>query len=446
MKRILAALMVIFGFIVYGHGYAAGAEKMGLNHQFLNGYIKLGGQYVLRQEMRSNYYTQDGGAQTSHDFLTSRVRLATNINPTGDMGLFFMLTDTRDYYSRTPQQHPDLIPFAYDHPMDIQQCYAYFEPKDLPISFWGGRREVIYLKERLIGTSIGWTTKVITYDGATLSFKRDKLKFDLLYLNKVIPIETNYPFSHKLDEREYFNDGWFGGPADLYGFWLTSKEIYPRGNIETYGLYDDRDNGNNSYTFGLRAYGKAGGFDYDINGTLQFGTFNDQDRKAGAVYLEAGHTFGTEWKPRLGVEYNFASGDGDPNDDEYNTFDDLYACVHGRYGIMEFFRWRNMHEININATAWPHKDVKASARFHSFWLAETQDAWYNTYNKIQRLDPSGRARSFVGNELDIILQYKFLKYFTAIAFYGHFFPGGYVADTGESKDADYTYFELRYEF
>ncbi len=74
--------------------------------------------------MRSNYYTQDGKVQTSDDSLTSRVRLATVINPTGDMGLFFMLTDTRDYYSRRPHEHPYLIPFVYDHPMDIQQCYA----------------------------------------------------------------------------------------------------------------------------------------------------------------------------------------------------------------------------------------------------------------------------------------------------------------------------------
>ncbi len=315
---------------------------------------------------------------------------------------------------------------------------CHLDRKDFPISLWAGRRKVIYLKERLIGTSIGWTTKVITYDGATLSLKGDKSKFDLLYLNFVKP--------ERLDERRYFNDGWFGGPPDLYGFWLTSKDIYPKGNIELYGLYDDRDDGNDSYTFGLRTYGKVGKFDYDVNGTLQFGTYNDEDREAGAAYLEAGYTFGTEWKPRLGIEYNFASGDADPNDDEYNTFNDLYACVHGLYGLMEFFRWRNMHEVNINATAWPHRDVKASARFHSFWLAATEDAWYNTYNKIQRWDPTGRARSFVGNELDIILQYKFLKYFTAIALYGHFFPGGYVADTGESKDADYTYFELRFEF
>jgi hypothetical protein len=238
-----------------------------------------------------------------------------------------------------------------------------------------------------------------------------------------------------------------GGPADLYGVWVRLPRIYPQGDIETYGLYyDDRDNSNDIYTFGLRVYGKAGRFDYDINGTFQFGTFNKLDREAGAFYLEGGYTFSKVWKPRLGIEYNFASGDGDPNDDKHNTFDDLYATAHGRYGLMDFFRWRNMHEININAVAYPHTDLKASASFHSFWLAETEDRWYNAYNKIQRWVPTGRARSFVGNELDIILQYSFLKYFTAVAFYGHFFAGGYVADTGESDDADLTYFEIRFEF
>jgi hypothetical protein len=208
MKKMSAAFHVLLGFHMWCSS-ANAAEKMALTYPFFSGHIRLGGQYVLRQEMRSNFYTQDGRAQTSQDFLTSRVRLATDVNPGGNIGFFFMLTDTRDYYSRRPHEHQDLLPFAFNHPMDIQQCYAHFGPNEIPISLWAGRKEVIYLKERLIGTSIGWTTKVITYDGGTITFDGSKLNLDLLYVNRVVPIQVGRHIPS--DERRYFNDGWLGG-------------------------------------------------------------------------------------------------------------------------------------------------------------------------------------------------------------------------------------------
>ena len=415
------------------------AERMSI--RLLDDKIRIGGQFLIREELKSDYYTRDG-KQKSDETLSSRLRLSIDVRPKEGLGFFFTIIDTHDW----DDPHPYLSPYAYDHPFDIQQAYIYYSPKESFFSFWAGRREVVYLNERLIGTSIGWVNKTITYDGAGFSLKRYNAKLDIFYLNRVIP--------ERLDEESSFNDDWFKKPADLYGFWLTKWGVPIVRNLEFYGLYNDTDNGNDSYTFGFRVYGQRGRFDYDTNISLQFGNWRRKfgaktvsaTRRAQAFYIDLGYRFENPLPFRIAIQYNFASGDKDPRDHKYETFDQLYGCVHGKYGLMDFFRWQNMHDL------YTYIDIKSSpcSRFlfgiHSFWLAQPEDAWYNTYNAIQRLDTTGRAHRFVGNEIDILFVISFLKNFKLKLFYGHFFPATYIRDTGKSRDADYTYYELSYEF
>lgn len=228
--------------------------------------------------------------------------------------------------------HPYLFPYAYDHGTDIHQAYFIIRPLPL-ISIWAGRREIEYLNQRLIGHSYGWTNKPIIFDGAGISINRKRVKVDLFYLNQVL---------RDLDETPAFNDDWYGKPADLYGVWFTLKNIFSCiQNTELYFLFDDRDNKDNSYTPGIRIYSKVGKWNYDVNLTLQFGRKHIRgiklERHPWAFYFDTGYTFYKPIRSRLALQYNFASGDGDPNDHSYHTFDQLYACVHGKYGLMDLF-------------------------------------------------------------------------------------------------------------
>lgn len=413
-------------------------DKMSLS--FFDSKLKIGGDFYIRYETRSDYYTKDGKLIKDKG-ISSRQRLSFEFIPVDKISFTLTLLKTVDW----SDPHPTLFPYAYDHEVDIQQAYILFSKNlfNSPISIWIGRREIEYLDERLIGHSYGWTDKPINFDGAGIIFNKKRIKIDIFYLNQVLRV---------LDETRAFDDDWFGKPADLYGTWFTFKEILFIKNIDIYFLFDNRDDKENSYTPGIRIYGKRGSLDYDINFTLQFGKkyINNKklNRNAQAFYFDISNTFKNPFKLKTGLQYNYASGDDNPNDNTYHTFDQLYGCVHGKYGLMDFFAWQNMHDLYFYIIFSPIERINILSGIHAFWLDDTHDAWYNAYKKIQRYDPTGKADSFVGSELDFLITYKphYTKNVILKIFYGHFFAGSYVNDTGEKDDADYFYFQIEYQF
>ena len=429
-------IFVLFLCLLFVKG-AIAADKMSLS--FFDGKLKIGGDFYVRFETRSDYYSRDGGRIKDHG-TSSRQRLSFSLMPVKEFQFTVTFLKTLDW----DDPHPYLFPYAYDHGTDVHQAYFVFKiPVESPVSIWAGRREIEYLGQRLIGHSYGWTNKPIIFDGAGVVFDGKRIKLDLFYLNQVL---------RDLDETHTFNDDWYGKPADLYGMWLTFKKVSFIGNIDTYLLFDDRDNKDNSYTPGIRVYGKKGAWDYDANLSLQFGRkhVNGEklERHAWAFYLDSGYTFLDPIKGRIAIQYNYACGDGDPNDHSYHTFDQLYACVHGKYGLMDLACWQNIHDLYFYSTLSPIKRIKLLFGIHSFWLDDTHAAWYTCYKKVQRHDQTGNADSFVGNELDLLVTYKphYTKNVIFKAFYGHFFAGSYVDDTGKSDDADYFYLQLEYRF
>jgi len=423
---------LFFIMLFYFSNLSFGAERMSIT--LFDDKLRIGGQFFLRQEARNNYYTSDGGV-VSDDTLSSRLRLSLEAKPTKGLILHLTLIDARDW----DDPHPYLFPYTNDHPFDLQQCYLELDrPGGLPLTIWGGRREVVYLNERLIGTSIGWTNKDITYDGGGLKVSRGKTEVDFFTLNKVDP---------KLpDENDCFNDDWFDEiPANLYGIWLTNQNFPIK--VEIFGLFDDRKDRNDIYTSGWRLSGKKGIFDFDYGFAYQWG--HNQvgrqrlSRRAWATYVETGWTIKKEL--RAAIQYNFASGDDDPDDGKYKTFDQMYGCVHGLYGLMDFFSWQNMHDFYPYLQATPFSNLKITFGLHSFWLAQPEDSWYNAYKKVQRRDLTGRASRYVGEELDALVVWNFKQVYLK-AFAGHFFAGSYVEDTGRSPDANYGYGEIGWEF
>ncbi|MCX8012423.1 MAG: alginate export family protein, partial [Desulfobacterota bacterium] len=363
-------LTLVLAITLYPYrGFAA--EKMSIS--LLDDKLHIGGQFFLRQEARNNYYTQDGKV-VSDDTVSSRFRISLAVQPTKGINFYLTLIDARDW----DDPHPYLFTYTYDHPFDIQQCYLELNKlAGLPITIWGGRREVVYLNERLIGTAIGWTNKNITYDGGGLKVSLRKTEVDFFTLNKVDP---------KLpDEDDCFNDDWFDDiPANLYGIWLTNQNFPVK--VEIFGLFDDRKDRNDFYTSGGRVSGKKGSFDFDYALVYQWGHnrvgSKRLSRRAWATYIETGWTVKKEL--RAALQYNFATGDDDPNDGKYKTFDQMYGCVHGLYGLMDFFSWQNIHDFYPYLQVTPLPNLRITFGLHSFWLAQPEDAWYSAYKKVQR--------------------------------------------------------------
>ncbi|HVR75057.1 MAG TPA: alginate export family protein, partial [Planctomycetota bacterium] len=220
------------------------------------------------------------------------------------------------------------------------------------------------------------------------------------------------------------------------------------------------------WTLGMRIKSTPGmlaGFDYDFEGAYQVGTVKPSpasrtlDHEAFALHAGAGYTFEEVWsKPRVGIEYNLASGDKDFGDGTNESFMNLFPTNHKFYGYMDVFAWKNLHNpaVQLKCTPWqdslqPYRLLFVQLDYHLFWLYTNEDAWYraNGVTAVRPLNAAARsADRFAGSEIDLTIGYNPTKWLKLLGGYSHFFAGDYLKDTGRSDDADFVYVQSILQF
>jgi hypothetical protein len=156
------------------------------------------------------------------------------------------------------------------------------------------------------------------------------------------------------------------------------------------------------------------------------GTTPESDIAAYAVAIKAGYTLPAAMKPRIGLEYDRASGDSDSADDKFETFENLFPTNHPFYGVMDYVGWRNMQDLRLSLSAKPSPTTGVSLDYHTFSLVEDGDNWYAASGAVFRTTPGGNTETDLGQEIDLV-GYVMVKEKVRIeAGYGRFMPGDYV--------------------
>ena len=89
-------------------------------------------------------------------------------------------------------------------------------------------------------------------------------------------------------------------------------------------------------------------------------------------HLDVGYTFDMPWTPRFALEYDYASGDKDPNDGKDQRFDTLFGARRfefGPTGIYGAFARSNINTPGYRIGINPRSDVQAFLSHRAFWLA-----------------------------------------------------------------------------
>src|ERR1043166_9561618 len=163
---------------------------------------------------------------------------------------------------------------------------------------------------------------------------------------------------------------------------------------------------------------------------------------------------------RVGLEYNYSSGDSNSKDGTHGTFDNLFPTNHKFYGYMDLLSWQNMHNLRATASIKPCPKLTVTADYHMFWLADTHDSFYNVSGAPRTGGGVGTGTgyainstysSFVGSEIDLIATFAIKPFAMLQAGYGHFFVGKYVqqslaAPAFGSHDADWLYSQVTFNF
>lgn len=214
---------------------------------------------------------------------------------------------------------------------DVEVLESYIEADQMfgtPLRARIGRQQMKYGKGWLYGDIISACVS-FSYDAIRLTYANDDFEVD----GWMAKLAENSPLEEDGDVDFYGIYGTYKAlePVDLSFYWTWVRDAravndtdltwFPEWLENVFGL-DDYDT-TNLHTIGLRAFGKTGGFDYDLELAYQtgdadtvgagFATFIYGDHKAKfdnwASDLEVGYTFDVAWKPRVFLGGAYVSGE-----------------------------------------------------------------------------------------------------------------------------------------
>lgn len=392
--------------------------------------VTITGEVRVRPEFRkdlSQTVPAVPGAREEDLSVLLRSRFGVFFDPTDHLRFFLQAQDSRDF-----GEEAAAIPNALgdDEGLDLHQGYIeYYNIADSNFSLRAGRQEINLGEQRLVG-AVGWSNVGRSFDGLVLNYDHDTFKFDALATMQ--------------NKTAAGDQTWFGG---IYGTWKN----FPAGVLDLYylGLQDNDGAAGapagtgdtlSTHTIGARISSQPGRFDIGLEGAVQLGKFGSNSILAYAGHGAIGYTFEDTYKPKLLLEYNYATGD-DGGNNRYTKFNNLFPTNHKFYGYMDLAAWSNLHNGRAEFSVKPSEKVKLALDYHIFLVDKTGAG--DTFAGIAGAANVGRL---AGHEGDLTISYTWNEYASFLLGYSHFVPGSFLKDQGITKHADFGYVQALASF
>ncbi len=446
--------------------HAAEKKEPALFNEWLHAQYPATTPWDFGAELRGRYEDKDdAGVTPNTDFISGTadsreaIYFREKIHAGYKADWFSAFIEARD-----SSGHEDL---KADDTFDLYQAYLKIgNPKEFPITAQIGRQEMIYGDQRFIGNG-DWSNVGRSFDAIKLRYESNCFWVDAFTSKVVLNDDDNFNVSNDYD---YFS-GVYAGSSELipwqetHVYFLARNYAVDAPNALGLGVPGSPSTQRDVYTIGT--YWKAKpdalhGWDYGAEFAWQFGSIYNvaQDKRldlqGAGVFLDAGYTFKDVcWTPRVGVGYDYGSGDDDGTDGKVQTFENQFGTQHKVYGLMDINGVRNLHIPRISITAKPVKGLTFGVNYLTFFLANDNDLYYPESGPGRTLNGYGANTghgSYVGSELDLYATYVPTKWANIQVGYGHFFTGDYIDDSvssvpgASSTDADWVYTQLMLTF
>ncbi len=420
--------------------YADYPQKRGdiqpLQWGVLPSWLTLGAELRGRTEGQTSYnYTQNGDRvyELTRDYLNLEVR------PTSFLTGYIQAIDT---HALGLPLH--VVASNMRDVFDDRQAYLDFhvKPAHVPMQFIAGRQELKFGSERIVGIS-DWTNNSRSWDGFVGRIG-DKNRVDLFSTSVVVV----HPES--LDKH--------GAGLTFHGAYGSITSLMPQTRIDPYvlvrtvrGVTSQQGLKGNEVevTFGAEAQGQLpANFAYEINGSLQRGSYANDS-------LHAGQSFGKftylmpklPGSPRIGGEYDFATGNSHRDPYRIGTYDQQYPSNHNAFGLTDLFGYQNIRQerINLDLSGTPNLTFLVQGEFLN--LVNTHDNLYAGNGGTTIKAPvAGFKSDAIGSGIDFSSKYVFHEYVVANIGVGHIFPGGLLLENKRGSAETLGYFSLTYRF
>jgi Alginate export len=405
-------------------------------NELLPHWVQFGGQFRNRAESQDGL----GFAPVNDAYDLTQLRLGVYIQPTKWLELVGVTQDSRAFFNH---HVPNVSP--YQNTWDIREAYARFgSSSDGWFDLVAGRQMFSFGDERVIGPS-DWNNQGRTFDTVRVDFHPPGVKVSIFAASVIVAKDG--VVDHHLQGN------------NLHGIYSGFTRVIPHATLEPYLLWriapgnvhlsENAGLGHLSeVTGGARVAGTLpANFDYDIEMNKQTGSLGHYSIDAWAGHWNLGYTFkDAPTDPRLFAEYNYASGNRNPNSNTWGTHDQIYPSAHDKMDFADQFGWRNIEDLRLGvdekvAAKWTLTEV-----FEDFWLATKNDAMYGSSGAIAIPAHPNATSNHIGTELDLIAQYKQNQHVTYGFGLAHLFTGRFLNDATRGKDYNYPFAYVTYGF
>ncbi len=374
----------------------------------------------------------------SDSYFMSITQVQVSANLTDNVSTVIDLINQRDWNAN---EYGDTTASASSHEFDVLLDLAYVQMKEIfysPLTLTIGRQNIVFGR----GFIVGWNpqdpnaniqadefTQIQSFDAIRATLDFNPWTIDLVY-SKVkegalnaeddrdeYMANINYKFSeyNAVAEAYYFGDFDRNTVSGASGSRENDTSTVG-GRIQFDPITQITLGGEAAYQFG----------DYQASVSA-----NRRDRDAWALDLFGEYHWDNTWKPMVGVEYVYLSGESDLSSGATGSYGSwngsfrlpVYGWIHDYLEVYyatgspsDQAAGQNQQDICLYGSIKPMTDLQLSAQFYHFWTAQTAH--------LIPTSPSSKAlNSDIGNEIDTLITYNYTADVTFNTYANWFIPG-----------------------
>lgn len=311
--------------------------------------------------------------------------------------------------------------------LDLQQGYGELTlpAADGKLMIRGGRQEMSFGSSRLVSVRESPNVRR-AFDGVRAAWiAAPDTRIDAFLVRPVLPLAGL--FDDKSDPAQAFWGVY--GTSPVPGIPALKADLYYLGLNRENARFAQGTADEHRHTIGTRLFGKASGFDWNVEAAGQFGHFGQADIRAWTVSGEFGYSFSDlPFAPRLGFNADAISGDRNLRDNTLGTFNPLFPKL-PYFSEANLTAPANLLDIQPNLTLTLLPKVKVTIGWNPLWKQAKADAFYGpAITPVART--AGGAGRYLGHQVSTTLEWSPSEHLTLGGTYVAYEPGDRIRQAG----------------